>query len=151
MRSAVRSSRLINEQALLNFQSTVADTLLSVSNAYDDVLRGAMQIEVRDASVTFLSALRDDLNTPQAIASLHQAEPLALAGGLGFLGFSNVAMKISVKPKLDEKEIADAIALRQKARAAKNFAESDRIRDWFLARGIVLKDGPHGTTWEVKR
>jgi len=99
----------------------------------------------------FLAALRDDLNTPQAIVSLHQAEPLALAGGLGFLGFSNVAMKISVKPKVDEKEIADAIALRQKARAAKNFAESDRIRDALLAKGIVLKDGPQGTTWEAKR
>jgi len=98
----------------------------------------------------FLTALRDDLNTPLAIASLHQAEPLALAGGLGFLGFSNVAMKITIKPKVDEKEIADAIALRQKARAAKNFAESDRIRDALLARGIVLKDGPQGTTWEVK-
>jgi cysteinyl-tRNA synthetase len=98
----------------------------------------------------FLAALRDDLNTPQAIVSLHQAEPLALAGGLGFLGFSNVAMKITIKPKVDEKEIADAIALRQKARAAKNFAESDRIRDALLAKGIVLKDGPQGTTWEVK-
>jgi cysteinyl-tRNA synthetase len=98
----------------------------------------------------FFDALRDDLNTPLAIASLHQAEPLALAGGLGFLGFSNVAMKISIKPKVDEKEIADAIALRQKARAEKNFAESDRIRDALLAKGIVLKDGPQGTTWEVK-
>jgi cysteinyl-tRNA synthetase len=99
----------------------------------------------------FLAALRDDLNTPQAIASLHQAGPLALAGGLGFLGFSNVAMRISLKPKVDEKEIADAIALRQKARAEKNFAESDRIRDALLAKGIILKDGPQGTTWEVKR
>jgi cysteinyl-tRNA synthetase len=98
----------------------------------------------------FMAALRDDLNTPQAIASLHQAEPLALAGGLGFLGFSNVAMRITLKPKVDAKEIADAIALRQKARAEKNFAESDRIRDTLLARGIVLKDGPQGTTWEVK-
>jgi cysteinyl-tRNA synthetase len=98
----------------------------------------------------FMAALRDDLNTPQAIASLHQAEPLALAGGLGFLGFSNVAMRITLKPKVDAKEIADAIALRQKARAEKNFAESDRIRDALLARGIVLKDGPQGTTWEVK-
>jgi cysteinyl-tRNA synthetase len=35
----------------------------------------------------------DDLNTPAAIASLHQADDLALAGGLGFLGFSNVQMK----------------------------------------------------------
>jgi cysteinyl-tRNA synthetase len=99
----------------------------------------------------FLAALRDDLNTPQAIASLHQAEPLALAGGLGFLGFSNVAMKITLKPQVDEKAIADAIAARKQARASKDFAESDRIRDTLLAKGIVLKDGPQGTTWEVKR
>jgi cysteinyl-tRNA synthetase len=98
----------------------------------------------------FMAALHDDLNTPLAIASLHQAEPSALAGGLGFLGFSNVTMRITLKPKVDAKEIADAIALRQKARAEKNFAESDRIRDALLARGIVLKDGPQGTTWEVK-
>src|SRR6201997_4461336 len=35
----------------------------------------------------FFAALEDDLNTPAAIASLHQADPSALAGGLGFLGF----------------------------------------------------------------
>lgn len=99
----------------------------------------------------FLAALRDDLNTPAAIASLHQAEPLALAGGLGFLGFSNVQMKISAKTKVDEVAIADAIAARRAARAAKNFAESDRIRDDLLAKGIVLKDGPQGTTWEVRK
>lgn len=58
--SAVRSSRLINEQALLVFQSLVADSLLAVSNSYDDVLRTAMQVSVRDASVTFFEAyLRD--------------------------------------------------------------------------------------------
>jgi len=99
----------------------------------------------------FLAALRDDLNTPAAIASLHQAEPLALAGGLGFLGFSNVQMRIAAKAKVDEIAIADAIAARKAARAAKDFAESDRIRDELLARGIVLKDGPQGTTWEVRR
>jgi cysteinyl-tRNA synthetase len=99
----------------------------------------------------FFNALRDDLNTPAAIASLHQAEPLALAGGLGFLGFSNVQMRIAAKAKVDEVAIADAIAAREAARAAKNFAESDRIRDELLAKGIVLKDGPQGTTWEIKR
>lgn len=58
--SAVRSSKLIREQALLDFQSTVADTLLSVCNAYDDVLRTAGEIEVRDEQVKFLTAyLRD--------------------------------------------------------------------------------------------
>ncbi len=99
----------------------------------------------------FFAALRDDLNTPAAIASLHQAEPSALAGGLGFLGFSNVQMKISTKTKVDEIAIADAIEARKAARAAKNFAESDRIRDELLVRGIVLKDGPEGTTWEIKK
>ena len=45
----------------------------------------------------------------------------------------------------------DAIAARNAARKARNFAESDRIRDELLAKDIVLKDGPQGTSWEVKR
>jgi cysteinyl-tRNA synthetase len=48
-------------------------------------------------------------------------------------------------------EISDLIDARTAARKARNFAESDRIRDELLAKGIVLKDGPNGTTWEVKR
>ncbi len=99
----------------------------------------------------FLAALADDLNTPAAIAALHQASEMELAGGLGFLGFSNVQMKISAKAKVDEVAIAEAIAARNAARKAKNFAESDRIRDDLLAQGIVLKDGPQGTTWEVRK
>jgi cysteinyl-tRNA synthetase len=47
--------------------------------------------------------------------------------------------------------INDTIDARTAARARKDFKESDRIRDELLARGIVLKDGPNGTTWEVKR
>ena len=99
----------------------------------------------------FFEALSDDLNTPAAIASLHQAEDLALAGGLGFLGFSNVQLKIANKTTVDTVAIADAIAARNAARKNKDFKESDRIRDEMLAKGIVLKDGPQGTTWEVKR
>src|SRR6185312_491977 len=100
----------------------------------------------------FFEALADDLNTPAAIAALYQADDMALAGGLGFLGFSNVQLKIAAKvAAVDEAEIARAIAARKAARAAKDFAMSDRIRDELLARGIVLKDGPDGTTWEVKR
>jgi cysteinyl-tRNA synthetase len=99
----------------------------------------------------FFAALADDLNTPAAIASLHQADDMALAGGLGFLGFSNVQLKIASKTAVDTVAIADAIAARNAARKAKNFAESDRIRDALLAKGIVLMDGPQGTSWEVKR
>jgi len=99
----------------------------------------------------FFEALSDDLNTPAAIASLHQADALALAGGLGFLGFSNVQLRIAAKAEVDAVAIADAIAARNAARKAKNFAESDRIRDELLVKGILLKDGPNGTTWELKR
>jgi cysteinyl-tRNA synthetase len=47
--------------------------------------------------------------------------------------------------------VEELVEARKAARAAKNFAESDRIRDELLAQGIVLKDGPTGTTWEIKR
>jgi cysteinyl-tRNA synthetase len=123
-------------------------------------------------NTAFFDALSDDLNTPAAIASLHQAEEPALAGGLGFLGFSNVQLKIA-DPRMvrassghatgeaivsgvgnalyNGVDIGKTIAARNAARAARNFAESDRIRDDLLSKGIVLKDGPDGTTWEVKR
>jgi cysteinyl-tRNA synthetase len=99
----------------------------------------------------FLDALCDDLNTPQAIAELHKGGDHELAGGLGLLGFSNVQERIAARPPIDVAKIADAIAARNEARKARNFAESDRIRDELLAKGIVLKDGPGGTSWDVKR
>jgi cysteinyl-tRNA synthetase len=43
----------------------------------------------------------------------------------------------------------ELIAQRAAAKAAKNFAEADRIRNELLAKGIVLKDSAGGTEWEV--
>jgi cysteinyl-tRNA synthetase len=99
----------------------------------------------------FLDALSDDLNTPQAFAELHKCDDSELAGGLGLLGFSAVQERIAAKPPIDAQEIARAIAERNAARAARNFKESDRIRDELAANGIMLKDGPSGTTWDLKR
>jgi cysteinyl-tRNA synthetase len=99
----------------------------------------------------FLGALADDLNTPQAIAELHKGRVEELSGGLALLGFGVNPMHIAAKSTVEENEIAQAIEARKAARAAKDFEESDRIRDDLLAKGIVLKDGPTGTTWEVKR
>ncbi len=99
----------------------------------------------------FLDALCDDLNTPQAISELHKAPERELAGGLGLLGFSSVQEKIAIKGSVDVEEIAKSIEARNAARKAKDFAEADRIRDELLEKGIMLKDGPDGTDWEVNR
>ncbi|HXJ01412.1 MAG TPA: cysteine--tRNA ligase [Micropepsaceae bacterium] len=56
-----------------------------------------------------------------------------------------------IDKNVGDRTIELLIAARNEARKAKNFKESDRIRDELLAKGIVLKDGPTGTTWEVKR
>ena len=72
---------------------------------------------------------------------------------LGFLNDSAAAWNERKREAqgIDASTVEELIAARAAARKSKNFAESDRIRDALLAQGIVLKDGPTGTTWEVKR
>ena len=50
-----------------------------------------------------------------------------------------------------KQQVEIMIEARTAARKAKNFAESDRIRDELLAMGVVLKDSKDGTTWEIAR
>jgi cysteinyl-tRNA synthetase len=50
---------------------------------------------------------------------------------------------------LDEAAIQVHIQARADAKAAKNFAEADRIRKFLLEQGVVLKDSAAGTTWEA--
>jgi cysteinyl-tRNA synthetase len=52
---------------------------------------------------------------------------------------------------IDEERITSLIEARTAARAAKNFKESDRIRDELAAMGVILKDSKDGTTWEIAR
>jgi len=52
---------------------------------------------------------------------------------------------------VDETKIVNLIEARATARAAKDFKESDRIRDELAAMGVVLKDSKDGTTWEIAR
>jgi cysteinyl-tRNA synthetase len=96
-------------------------------------------------------ALADDLNTPQAIAELHSLSSSgdgALALTLRALGFSR---RPPPRVSVDEGKVIGLIEQRNAARKAKDFKESDRIRNELAAMGVVLKDSKEGTTWEVAR
>jgi len=106
-----------------------------------------------------LAALNDDLNSPQAIFIMHsladgvfrgeKGAGAALRGAGAVMGLLQSSAKEWFQSGDDDEagEIEDLIAQRLAARANKDFAEADRIRDDLKARGIDLMDGPEGTTW----
>ena len=116
-----------------------------------------------DYSQRFHAAMDDDFNTPEAIAALFDlvravnkasgAEQAALAGQLRFLGGVLGCLQSDPQAFLqsgagDEAEwIESMIVKRADAKKAKDFATADAVRDELLAKGIVLRDGPEGTSW----
>ena len=112
-----------------------------------------------------LNALADDVNTPQAIAELHQLYKAANDGDIEaleifynscqFLGIliSDYSSWSSWQSKIidiDENLINELIEKRNEARRAKDFAEADRIRDELLNLSVILEDKDNETTWKLK-
>jgi cysteinyl-tRNA synthetase len=115
-----------------------------------------------DVDQEFQAALTDDFNTPLAIARLHaiagenslqtKTALKRCASELGLLVMDGHDWINLRTRNVNEIIVREAIDLRRAARAAKNWQESDRIRDELAAMGIALKDNKDGTTtWEVKR
>ncbi len=103
-------------------------------------------------------ALFDDLNTPEAISRMTgELDPMFLKSAGRFFGFlqSDLQSWQRWRPQgtaLDETKIEELIASRNAARRARNFKESDRLRDELAKMGVVLHDKKDGTTtWEVAR
>ncbi|MCX7554835.1 cysteine--tRNA ligase [Marinicella sp. S1101] len=151
---------------------TVAQASKTIDRIYS-TLRDVADLEL-DASMPvdaeILSALDDDINTPKAFARINQlAKQLANAEGdelktrlkstllnsAALLGVLQTdpeawfAQKQSGGEDIKE-QVEQLIAARNQARADKDWAKSDEIRDELDALGVVLEDSPEGTRWSMK-
>ena len=112
----------------------------------------------------FQEAMDDDLNTAGALGALftliRDGNTAIDAGRISAGDAAGIkAALMKVDPVLDifparrenlDAEVEQLIAARNAARKARNFAESDRLRDELVARGILLEDTPGGTRWRRK-
>jgi cysteinyl-tRNA synthetase len=109
-------------------------------------------------AAAFRAAMNEDFNTPVALAVMFElanevnrtrnADTAALLRHLGgVLGVLQQTPRTYLQGGLDATAIEAAIAARHAAKAAKDYAEADRIRKELAAQGVELKDGPQGTTW----
>jgi cysteinyl-tRNA synthetase len=149
------------------------DELLEQAQKSLDRMYGAV-LRLKDAPAAdaeppaaFVAALADDLNTPAAIAELSalvtnannakkpaeqaQAKADLLAAG-GLVGLLQSDPEHWFRASFGEQaaEIDALVAERVAARAAKNYAESDRLRDALAERGVEVMDSASGSTWRRK-
>jgi cysteinyl-tRNA synthetase len=118
-------------------------------------LRGKDAAPANSVPQVVEDALSDDLNTPFAISAIHQlGDPASLRAGGQALGLLQQDAETWFRwtpadaTGPSDAEIEAAIAARQAARKMRDFKESDRIRDELKAKGVILEDGPKGTTWK---
>jgi cysteinyl-tRNA synthetase len=125
------------------------DKLLEQSKAkLDGLYRKAGDAEPGTIDPGVVEALRDDLNTPLALARLSAIDdPADLKASARLLGLLGHSAEQWFQGDSDSASIEARIGERAAAKKARDFATADRIRDELRSEGIVLEDGPGGTTW----
>ena len=161
----------------LNFSDTNIESAKSALKRLYTATKGFSSCKKIDAQVgktfdyedRFDAALNDDFNTPIALSILfeiakqvnierlkdseHAASLAQLLKKLGnYLGILEYDSEVYLQQgsELSEAEVSIKINQREEARASKNFAMSDQIRDELLTLGIILEDSIDGTSWRRK-
>jgi cysteinyl-tRNA synthetase len=104
--------------------------------------------QAHDANVLAIRARTAAANNlPEAVELFDQIS----ARGANVRRTDDGDIQLSFSEKPVGEVVEEMLALRKIARARKDFAESDRIRDELAKMGVVLKDSRDGTTWEIAR
>jgi cysteinyl-tRNA synthetase len=114
----------------------------------DKLYRAAADAEAGEPDEGVVEALRDDLNTPLALTRLMALDDGGtVKASAALLGLLQSSAEQWFRGGADEGAIEIRIAERADAKRNRDFATADRIREELKAEGIILEDGPSGTTW----
>jgi cysteinyl-tRNA synthetase len=164
----------------INYSEENLDQAHAALDRLYTALRGvepAMQVAEGEAEERFRAAMEDDFNTPEAFAVIQTlarelnsaksagdreeaatlaARVLRLGRLLGILHanveawFKRGGAERAGATGLTDAQIEELIAARAAARKARNWTESDRLRDQLASAGVLLEDSPEGTNWRRK-
>ena len=116
--------------------------------ALDRLYRAVGDAEPGEVDAGVVDALSDDLNSPLALSRLAALDdPATLRASAQLIGLLGDSSEGWFQGEGGAGDIKARISERTAAKASRDFATADRIRDELRAEGILLEDGPNGTTW----
>ncbi len=170
--SSYRAPLTYTEEVVADTKRKLERLLSALRPALGSTSAGAAADELRAAQEQsrsdFKAAMDDDFNTAGALAALFElVRAINTARDAGLSGsaftsaqdtFKELAGVLGLRLEQPQQQATDAapfidllITLRSDLRQAKQWALADRVRDALSNLGVILEDGPQGTTWRMEQ